>query len=118
MRISGELIRLDPQEEGVSYEPEDWDLVEGRRMRHMLSGCIFDIGCDDEAIQNGEATLFQFSARLVHVCAHRKIPSAETELKLGRAAIAVFLQAIGAWKPMVRNVPDRRACRHRKPWTP
>jgi hypothetical protein len=109
MDMNGEVIRLDRDATGVLYEPEDWELVEGHcMMRHKPTGCIFDIDCDDDAKESGVGTVFQFCARLAHVCNHRALPSAKEQVPLGRAAIAVFLQAIGAWKPVVRHVPGPR----------
>jgi hypothetical protein len=121
MDVNGDLIRLDRNATSVLYEPEDWELVEGHCMiRHKPTSCIFEIDCDDDAKKSRVATVFQFFARLVHVCNHRALPSAKEQVPLGRAAIAVFLQAIGAWKPVVRHVPGPRARRHPKrcPRTP
>jgi len=116
MDIDGEIVRLDPEAGRVLYDPKDWELVEGQTMiRHKPTSCIFIIECDDEAMQNGEATLFQFSASLIHVCDHRRIPSITKQVTLGRAALAVFLQAIGVWKPEVREVTVRRSCSHGAP---
>jgi len=116
MHINGDSIRLDPKAKGTLFEPKDWELVRGHRMiRHKPSGCIFAIDCDNDAIQKDTATVYQFSARLVHVCDHRTVPSFAVQRPLGRAAIVVFLQEIGAWRPVVTEVPNGRLRNYGKP---
>jgi hypothetical protein len=111
MNVSGKRIRLDPKASGVLYAPEEWSSIEGSRMmRHKPTHTVFEIECDDVAMERGEATVFEFSARLVHVCDSHAVPSAAEQAPLARAAIAIFLQEIGAWKPEVREVPNRRLC--------
>jgi hypothetical protein len=115
MDVNGELIRLDPKANGTSYEPKDWELVEGRNMmRHKPTGCIFQIFCDDQALGRGRATVLDFSARLIHVCDNRRIPTPAQQVPLGRAAIVILLQETGAWKPVVITVPDRPSRRQGK----
>jgi len=115
MDVSGELIRLDPKAKGTLYEPRDWELMEGwNMMRHTPTGCIFRIVCGGEASGRGRATIYDISARMIHVCDGRRIPTPVERAPLGRAAIVILLQEIGAWKPVVINIPDRRSRRQGK----
>jgi hypothetical protein len=113
MDLHGKLIRLDPKAKGTLLEPTEWELVEGENMmRHKPTRCIFEIVCDDEALRREVATVFDFSARLIHVCDGQRIPTPAEQVPLGRAAIVILLKEIGAWKPVVIDIPDRRPCRH------
>jgi hypothetical protein len=112
MDVNGALISIDPKAKGVLFEPKDWDLVEGfNMMRHKPTSCLFQIECDDAAMRASRTTIFDFSARLIHVCGDGRIPRQAEQARLGRAAIALFLQEIGVWKPEVINIPDRRSPR-------
>ena len=77
----------------------------------------FEIRQNDDVRPEDRVTLFQFSARLVHVCDGYEVPSSADQVPLGRAAIAIFLQEVGVWKPKVDYMPYR-PCRHRKPREP
>ena len=114
MDVSGELIRLDPKAKGILYEPRDWELMEvSNMMRHKPTGCIFQILCDDAA-SGRAATVYDIAARMIHVCDSRSIPTHAEQVPLGCAAIVILLQKTGAWKPVVINIPDRRARRQGK----
>jgi hypothetical protein len=92
MDVSGELIRLDPKAKGTLYEPRDWELMEGwNMMRHKPTGCIFQIVCGGEASGRGRATVYDISARMIHVCDGRRIPTPVEQAPLGRAAIVILL---------------------------
>jgi len=108
MTIRGERIYLDREAGGVWFEPEDWVVSEGHFIRHRPTSTIFQIECDRAAIARNRATIFNFSARLVHVCDGKPLPDDEALVPLARAALADYLIETGLWKPTIEDVPERR----------
>ena len=92
-------IHLDRKAGGVEYEPGDWTRTGTRQMHHELTHTIFEVVPDKAAMKRGTIGLFDVSAKLVHVCDGWETPSQTQQVELGRAAIAIFLQEIGVWRP-------------------
>ncbi|HVP46111.1 MAG TPA: hypothetical protein VMT32_05990 [Bryobacteraceae bacterium] len=96
MHIFGEEIRLDPEQEQMAIAEDDWAINRpDRLMDHRPSGVLFFIDLDETAKTSGQATLFDFKARPVHICQGRALPGIEEMTELGRAAILLYLEAIG-----------------------
>lgn len=96
MHIFGEEIRLDPEKDRVAVEEDDWAINRPEcLMDHLPSGVAFVIDVDETAKKAGEASLFDFCARPVHICNGRQLPGREEMTELGRAAILLYLEAIG-----------------------
>jgi hypothetical protein len=98
------------------YRPNDaqlteWEMGGGALIRHLPTSTIFRIGVDEEARRKGKASLDDFYAQLVHACDAKWAPDQGMDQDslnfLGRGAIAVYLQEIGVWKPVVVEIPDR-----------
>jgi hypothetical protein len=106
-------IYADPDAAGIDFEPGEWRIAEpGHYLTHLPTSTVFCIGLDEDASRGETARIFDFYARVVHVCPRKHAPDQDTLVKLGRAAIAVCLIEIGAWKPKIVEVPVRR-CRRR-----
>ena len=100
MHIFGEEIRLDPEKDQIEASEEDWAINRPEQlMDHQPSGVMFFISVDEVARQAGQATLFDFSARPVHIHQGRALPNPEDMMALGRAAILLYLEAIGCLAP-------------------
>jgi len=108
VNIKGRKIYLDPKADGIEYEPSEWRLCEAPAhcVTHLPTWTIFQIRLNEEARAKGKATLDDFFAVVVHVCRGQYRPTDDVLEFLGRGAIAVYLQAIGAWKPEVTRTPD------------
>jgi hypothetical protein len=106
MNIDGPKIYPDPAKPGISFEPREWRRSEGHFISHLPTGCMFEIGCDEDAMMANRATLFSFYGRLVHVCDGRRIPQGEELEFLSRGAVGVYLMEIGAWKPDIVEVAE------------
>lgn len=101
---------------GTLYEPADWKLCEGPYVQHMPTLCMFRIECDEEALESGNATIHDFYAILAHLCEGRPCPDGDGLVFLGRGAIAVYLQTIGAWNPNLEETPVERCPVCKEPW--
>ena len=109
--------RIYPAENGgILYEPADWKLREGHYIQHMPTLCMFRIECNEAALKSGKATIHDFYAVLAHLCDGRPCPDDDGLIFLGRGAIAVYLQAIGAWKPLVEEMAVETCPVCKEPW--
>jgi hypothetical protein len=112
MKLHEEEIRLDPDSDGVNFEPSDW-LVCTKHfglMHYLPTGAQYFVDLPKEAYAKEQAFLMDFCAWLVNVC--EEIPTPEELLEQGRAAIAVFLIENGFWNPTIVEIPDKpKPCR-------
>jgi hypothetical protein len=107
MHIFGEEIRLDPEQTQIAVTEEDWAINRpDQLMDHQPSGVAFFIDVEEPAKKAGRATLFDFSARPVHICNGRPLPTSEEMTTLGRAAILLYLEALG-YLPLKRADGDK-----------
>ena len=109
-------VHLDREAQSVLYEPRDWSRCATDCMRHVPTHTIFKVDPDAAAIERNAIGIFDVGAQLVHVCEGHKVPTARQQERLGRAAIAIFLQQIGMWEPEVVDIDvnDRRRKRPHK----
>lgn len=99
-------IRLDPTVDAVEFEPHDWVLDPDHPiLHHRLSHALFCIVIPAE-VGHGPISIFDVVARLTHVCDGHPIPQPAETAALGRAAIVVYLRAIGAWPGTVEQLDD------------
>src|SRR5690349_3467773 len=100
MHIDGEEIRLDREKDFVEIEEEDWAMDRGNHtMRHGPTKLTFLIEMDEEGQKAGAGTVFNFTARAVHICSGHQLPPARELTELGRAAIVLFLYGSGMFSP-------------------
>lgn len=100
-------IKLGPDAGRVDFEPADWQFYENTSfMYHAKTGVTFQVVVDEAVLGQEKANILDVSAYPVHVCDYRPKPSTEELTTLGRAAIAIWLQANTDWKPVIRTVPD------------
>lgn len=107
MKITSEPVSLDLEMGGVAFEPEDW-LMCGKHfglMHHLPTHAQYFVDLPKEAHVKETVSISEFRAWLTY--APEGIPSRAEQIELGRAAIAVFLQQTGLWKPEVHEIPDR-----------
>jgi hypothetical protein len=87
-----ENITLDPEEDNFLFQPGDWTR-QGQVMFHMPTHLAFIVSIPEDLPPRHNLSVFDFFARLGHVCAGHAMPS--DYVSLGRAAIIVFLLQIG-----------------------
>jgi hypothetical protein len=108
MFIHGAEIRLDPEQNGVDVADDDWCIGSGGHfITHMPSHVTFEIGLDEGLERAEKVSVFNFSARPVHICAGHALPYSEDLINLGRGAIILYLQGIGAMQPKRPVEPSR-----------
>lgn len=108
-------IYPDPDADGIDYEPSEWRMCQSppHCICHIPTWSIFQIGLNTvdrkhcrRRLRESVADVKEFYARIIHVCDPQYRPDEETLVSLGRAAIAAYLIGIGAWKPVLLEIPD------------
>src|ERR1700733_10111202 len=103
MEIDGVPIKLDEAADGTLYEPEHWRKCPHHFgiMHHLPTGSQYFVVLPEESRKQALVSIFDFQASLVYLPDEESMPSWPTQQSLGRAAIAVFLQETGLWRPEV-----------------
>lgn len=100
MRVFGDEVRLDPNSLKADVNPGDLglskDVVNGLAL-HTPTGNNYLITAAPEATER--LTIFDLCARLCEVPEGQVIPSQETQIEQGRAAIEGYLVRLGIWPP-------------------
>ena len=114
MNMNGEKTRLDPDADGVCFEPRDWSMcpMHFGIMHHRPTGNQYFVEPPEGFRERREVSIFDFTASLVVVADDQFIPSRQAQIRLGQAAIAVFLQETGLWIPFRVRVLPARPRRH------
>src|SRR5581483_6521972 len=111
MQIDGEEIKRDPEKDSIDIEEDDSAIEGGEHMmRHMPTKLTFRIEMDEEAQKAGAGTVFNFSARPVHICSGHQLPPASVTSELGRAAILLYLYGTGLIGPHRRQDGGKPTC--------
>jgi len=93
-------IRLDPSVKAVELCDTDWAInPRSHIMRHYPTETIFDIAVDEKATEGEPLTIMDFSSRLVAIDKGCALPDPETIETLGRAALVLYLVAMGYMRP-------------------
>jgi hypothetical protein len=112
MSLPDEPIKLDPNSDGVPFEPSDW-LVCTKHfglMHYLPTGAQYFVDLPQEAYAKEHVYPMDFCAWLTYV--REETPTPVELLEQGRAAIAVFLIEQGYWKPKIVDIPDKpKHCR-------
>jgi len=97
MYIHGAEIRLDPQKNSVDVAEDDWSIGSGSNfMTHLPSHVTFQVDLDEGMKKAERVSVFNFSAKPVHIGQGHALPGPEQLIELGRGAILLYLQGIGA----------------------
>ena len=107
--FNGRKIYLAMGAADVEYELPEWRLCESpvNCIIHVPTWSIFQIERDRDQRNGRAVTPGAFFARIVHLCDPEYRPSDEELEFLGRAAVVVYLQAVGIWTPDMADGADR-----------
>ena len=116
MYVDGDEVKLEPAADRVSLRPEHWKLSETHAgvVIHVPTGNCYEIEVADEILEGVKASILDLRARLYWVAEGQIIPSSQSQIEFGRAAIAVFMVHKRLWKPRIADGPERPEDCHRK----
>lgn len=93
-------IRFDPTRKSVDACDGDWAInPKHHTMQHEPTRTVFLIELDEKPTEGDPLTPMDFSARLVAIKEGCALPPPEIVEMLGRAALALYLVAIGLIEP-------------------
>lgn len=96
MKLHGVAIRIDPAQDKIEYDDDDWSVIPGTVLiAHIPSHITFEIVLDEVVRGKEFANALDFKACPIEICEGHAIPKRDDLILIGQQAIVVFLNTIG-----------------------